>query len=67
MPRKSLPTNEKLLAIPPDGVRHVTADRQTTLCGVEVTTEWYAGDAGDFGDEGDCAKCYTALKGNSAS
>lgn len=67
MARKTLETAEKLIAIPPDGARHVSADRLTTLCGVTVTGDWYAGDAGGFGSEGDCAKCYTALKGTSAA
>lgn len=61
---KPIPTTEKLIAVPPDGARHVTADRITTVCGVKLTGDWYAGDAGDFGGEGDCAKCYTALKGD---
>lgn len=59
---KLIPTNDRLIAVPPDGARHVTTNRQTTLCGVEITGDWYAGDAGDFGGESDCAKCYTALK-----
>lgn len=63
MARKTLPTLQRLIAIPPDGVRHVTADRLSTLCGLEVTIAWYAGDAGDFGREDDCAKCYAAVKG----
>lgn len=63
MPRKLLPTLTRLIAVRPDGARHVTTDRLTTLCGLTVTTDWYAGDAGDFGCEADCAKCYAAVKG----
>lgn len=52
-----------LIAVPPGkGQRHVTPDRQRTLCDEPVPGEWYTGDAGQFGKKGDCPKCLAILE-----
>lgn len=60
-------TGLALIAVPParpkePPYRHVTPDRQTTLCGLDVPGEWYAGDAGVFGETGDCERCLAEVR-----
>lgn len=65
--KKKQHTALAVIAVPPDGgKRHVTANRQTALCGVEIPGDWYQGDAGDFGETGDCAACLKELKAEPA-